>query len=146
MVGRAGGELFLLKRINRERFDQLRFRFERQEFLAVMIPSMLPPPTPWKLFVFAAGVFEMPVGAFVLSVFTGRIIRWVTLSLLVINLGPGVVNVVAHHAMTAFVVVCGLAAIGFAWWWARRRKRRGAGVSEMSSELIPWPGSSTRWR
>ena len=49
-LGRAGGELFLLKRMNRERFDQLRDRFQRQEFLAVMIPSMLPPPTPWKVF------------------------------------------------------------------------------------------------
>jgi membrane protein YqaA with SNARE-associated domain len=122
-VGRAGGELFLLKRINRQRFDALRFRFERQEFLAVMIPSCLPPPTPWKLFVFAAGVFEMPVMAFLLSVFTGRMIRWMTLSLLVINLGPGVVNVVAHHALTAFLVVCGLALIGFAWWWRRKGRR-----------------------
>jgi membrane protein YqaA with SNARE-associated domain len=122
-VGRAGGELFLLKRINRQRFDVLRHRFERQEFLAVMIPSCLPPPTPWKLFVFAAGVFEMPVTAFLLSVFTGRMIRWMTLSVLVINLGPGVVNVVAHHALTAFLVVCGLALLGFAWWWRRKGRR-----------------------
>ena len=129
-IGRAGGELFLLKRINRQRFDELRHRFERQEFLAVMIPSCMPPPTPWKLFVFAAGVFEMPVGAFVLSVFCGRMLRWLTLSLLVIQLGPGVVNVVAHHARTAVLVVCGLALLGFAWWWARRRKKRGGGTAK----------------
>ena len=58
-LGRAGGELFLMKRINRARYEQLRDRFGKQEFLAMMIPSILPPPTPWKLFVFAAGVFEM---------------------------------------------------------------------------------------
>ncbi|MFZ0395867.1 MAG: VTT domain-containing protein [Terracidiphilus sp.] len=127
-IGRAGGELFLLKRINRQRFDELRHRFGRQEFLAVLIPSCLPPPTPWKLFVFAAGVFEMPVAAFMLSVFCGRLIRWMTLSLLVLNLGPGVVNVVAHHALTAFLVVCGLAVLGFAWWWARRKKKPGGGT------------------
>ncbi len=45
-VGRAGGELFLLKRINRERYEQMRDRFERQEFLAIMIPAMMPPPMP----------------------------------------------------------------------------------------------------
>jgi len=123
-IGRAGGELFLLKRINRERFDVLRHRFERQEFLAVMIPSCLPPPTPWKLFIFAAGVFEMPVAVFVFSVFCGRIVRWLLLSLLVLKLGPGAVNLVAHHALKAFLVVCGLALIGFGWWWARRRRRR----------------------
>src|ERR1700690_2989696 len=38
-LGRAGGELFLLKRVNRAKFERLRNRFERQEFLAVMIPS-----------------------------------------------------------------------------------------------------------
>lgn len=121
-VGRAGGELFLLKRINRQRFDLLRHRFERQEFLAVMIPSCMPPPTPWKLFVFAAGVFEMPVWLFMLSVFCGRMVRWVTLSLLVLKLGPGVVNVIAHHALTAFLLVLGLALVVGAWWWRRRKK------------------------
>ena len=58
-IGRAGGEFFLLKRINRERYEKIRDRFERQEFLAIMIPAMLPPPTPLKLFEFSAGVFEM---------------------------------------------------------------------------------------
>ncbi len=79
-LGRAGGELFLLKRINRERFEAMRNRFEQQEFWAMAIPSMLPPPTPWKAFVFAAGVFEMRVALFMLAVFTGRLIRWLVLS------------------------------------------------------------------
>ena len=39
-IGRAGGELFLLKRINRERFEQLRDRFARQEFFVIAIPAM----------------------------------------------------------------------------------------------------------
>ena len=87
-LGRAGGELFLLKRVDRERFDRMRLRFERQEFLAVMIPSMLPPPAPWKMFVFAAGVFEMRVLPFMFAVFTGRMVRWLILSMLVLKLGP----------------------------------------------------------
>lgn len=122
-LGRAGGELFLLKRINRERYEQLRTRFEKQEFLAMTIPSMLPPPTPWKLFVFAAGVFEMRVVPFMLAVFCGRMIRWLILSLLVLKLGPGAVNVVGHHATTALLSFAGLALIGLAWWWVRRKKK-----------------------
>src|SRR4051794_38525671 len=51
-IGRAGGEVVLLKRINRDRYERMRDRFERQEFLAIMIPAMLPPPTPIKLFEF----------------------------------------------------------------------------------------------
>ena len=121
-LGRAGGELFLLKRIDREKFERMRTRFERQEFWAMTIPSMLPPPTPWKAFVFAAGVFEMRVALFMLAVFTGRLIRWLLLSLMVIKLGPGAVQVVEHHALTALAVVGGLAVIGFAWWWMRKRR------------------------
>jgi membrane protein YqaA with SNARE-associated domain len=122
-LGRAGGELFLLKRINRERFERIRKHFERQEFLAMAIPSMLPPPTPWKAFAFAAGVFEMRVVLFMLAVFAGRLIRWLVLSLLVIKLGPGAVGIVEHHALTLLCVVGGLALIGFAWWWIRRKRK-----------------------
>ena len=121
-IGRAGGELFLLNRVNRARFDQLRDRFERQEFLAVMIPSMLPPPTPWKIFVFAAGVFEMRLLPYMLAVCTGRFVRWMVLSALVLKLGPGAVGLVAHHALKAFLVVACLAALGGAIWWLRRRR------------------------
>src|ERR1700678_3930907 len=90
-LGRAGGELFLLKHVNRERYERMRTRFERQEFLAVLVPSMLPPPTPWKAFVFAAGVFEMRIVHFMLAVFAGRLVRWLILSLLVLKLGPSAV-------------------------------------------------------
>ena len=122
-LGRAGGELFLLKRINRARFEAMRTRFERQEFWAMAIPSMLPPPTPWKAFVFAAGVFEMRVALFMLAVFTGRLIRWLVLSLLVIKLGPGAVQVVEHHALTALGVVAGLAILAMLGWWMKKRRR-----------------------
>jgi len=121
-IGRAGGELFLLKRVNRARYDELRTRFERQEFLAVMIPSMMPPPTPWKVFVFAAGVFEMRVVPYMLAVCAGRFVRWMALSLLVLKLGPGAVDLVAHHALKVLLVVGVLAVIGFAWWWVKRRR------------------------
>ena len=121
-LGRAGGELFLLKRVNRERFERMRLRFERQEFLAMMIPSMLPPPTPWKAFVFAAGVFEMRVVPFMLAVFCGRMVRWLALSLLVLKLGPGAVDVVKRHALPVMAVVGVLAVGGFAWWWFRKKR------------------------
>lgn len=121
-LGRAGGELFLLKHVNRERFERMRLRFERQEFLAVMIPSMLPPPAPWKVFVFAAGVFEMRILPFMLAVFTGRMVRWLFLSMLVLKLGPSAVDLVAHHSLVLIAVVGVLAALGFAWWWMKKKR------------------------
>jgi membrane protein YqaA with SNARE-associated domain len=121
-LGRAGGELFLLKRVNRAKFEQMRDRFQRQEFLAVMIPSMMPPPAPWKMFVFASGVFEMRVRNFLLAVFVGRMLRWLALSLLVLKLGPGAVDLVARHAVPTVIAVGVLAVIGFAWWWMRKKR------------------------
>src|ERR1700761_7411997 len=91
-IGRAGGELFLLKRINRERYERLRDRFERQEFLAMMIPSMLPPPTPLKVFQFAAGVFEMKPLPFVLAVFLGKFVQFLVCALIVIWFGPTIID------------------------------------------------------
>ncbi len=123
-LGRAGGELFLLKRVDRAKFEKMRDRFERQEFLAVMIPSMMPPPAPWKMFIFASGVFKMRLPDFLLAVFVGRMLRWLALSLLVLKLGPSAVDLVARHAVPMVLVVGALAVAGFALWW-RRKKRSG---------------------
>jgi membrane protein YqaA with SNARE-associated domain len=122
-LGRAGGELFLLKRVNRARFEAMRNQFEKQEFLAVMVPSLLPPPTPWKLFVFGAGVFEMRTLNFMLAVFIGRCIRFGVEMALVVKYGPEIVTVMAdmakkHLALTllALVVIFG----GLGWWIWRK--------------------------
>jgi membrane protein YqaA with SNARE-associated domain len=125
-LGRAGGELFLLKRVNRERFEQMRKKFERQEFLAVLVPSMMPPPTPWKAFVFAAGVFEMRVLPFMLAVFLGRMVRWIALSLLVLKLGPGAVSLMSdairdHMVLFLSGLVLIFVVIGV-WVVLKRRK------------------------
>ena len=126
-LGRAGGELFLLKRIDRARFEALRNRFEKQEFLAIAIPSMMPPPTTWKLFVFAAGVFEMRTVAFMLAVFVGRLLRFGIECLLVIKYGPQIVNIIGDLAkkhMLLTLVVLAVIFGGLGWWiWGKLRRR-----------------------
>jgi membrane protein YqaA with SNARE-associated domain len=122
-LGRAGGELFLLKRIDRKRFEKLRDRFERQEFLALMVPAMLPPPTPFKLFVFAAGVFEMRTAPFMLAVFLGRFLRFGILSVLVVRYGPEIVHVLGHaihRHLTLTLIVFGVI-VGFGTWLITRQ-------------------------
>ena len=114
-IGRAGGELLLLKRIDRRRFERLRDRFENQEFFAMMVPAMLPPPTPFKLFLLSAGVFEMRAHVFLLAIFAGRMIRFLILGFLVVKFGPGIVNLVtavmARHLAWVFVGFAVLLAI-----------------------------------
>ncbi len=101
-LGRAGGELFLLKRINRERYEQLRDRFEKQEFLAIMLPAMCPPPMPVKIFELAAGVFEMRVVSYFLAITAGKFVRYAVESALVIIYGPAILanfmQLVHRHA------------------------------------------------
>jgi membrane protein YqaA with SNARE-associated domain len=128
LLGRAGGELFLMKRINRARYEQLRDRFEKQEFLAMMIPSILPPPTPWKLFVIAAGVFEMKISTFVLSVFVGRVVRNMITAILTIEYGPQIVSMTgrlaSQHRVALISGVAVLVAALVYWIWRTMQKRR----------------------
>ena len=125
-IGRAGGELLLLKHVDRQRFERLRDRFENQEFFAMMVPAMLPPPTPFKLFLLAAGVFEMRPALFMLAIFVGRVIRFLILGFLVVKFGPGIVNLVtavmARHLI--WVLIGFLALIGmFIYEFKFRRPR-----------------------
>jgi membrane protein YqaA with SNARE-associated domain len=129
-LGRGGGELFLLRHINRQRFEALRDKFERQEFLAILIPSLLPPPATWKLFVFGAGVFEMRTATFMLAVFVGRMIRFGTETALTVKYGPQIVNLVGdiarrHLAATLIVLALIFVALGL-WIWKKLRGKNGA--------------------
>lgn len=116
-LGRAGGELFLLKRIDEARLKRIRDRFERQEFLALMVPAMLPPPTPFKLFVFSAGVFEMKFLSFLLAIISGRLVRFGVLSVLTIIFGATIVDQIKNllHAHPAILVLIVLALLLLAY-------------------------------
>jgi membrane protein YqaA with SNARE-associated domain len=117
LLGRAGGELFLLKRIDEARLKRIRDRFERQEFLALLVPAMLPPPTPFKLFVFSAGVFEMKFPAFLLAIIIGRLVRFGVLSVLTIMFGERIVdqikNLLHAHPAVLVLIVIALILIGY---------------------------------
>jgi membrane protein YqaA with SNARE-associated domain len=116
-LGRAGGELFLLKRIDEARLKRIRDRFERQEFLALMVPAMLPPPTPFKLLVFSAGVFEMKFVSFLLAIISGRLVRFGILSVLTIMFGETIVDQIKNllHAHPTILVLIGIALILIAY-------------------------------
>ena len=69
-------------------------------------------PTPWKLFVFGAGVFEMKVRDFLAAVFLGRLVRFTVEGLLVLYYGPQIVTVVhdlAKQHLVALLVGIGVA-------------------------------------
>jgi membrane protein YqaA with SNARE-associated domain len=135
-IGYKGGEVLLVKRVGEERFKKIHASFERHGFLGLMVPSMLPPPTPFKLFVLTAGVIEMSFVKFVSAIFFGRFLRFCILSLLVIRFGPEIVEFVGHvvvrHARLVLAIIAVLALAGFWVWWMRKKngKTNGELVAE----------------
>jgi membrane protein YqaA with SNARE-associated domain len=129
-LGRAGGELFLLKRIDRKRYEGLRDRFEKQEFLAIMIPAAMPPPMPMKLFEIAAGVFEMKVLWYFVAIFLGKFLRFLVWAVITILYGPKLLEVISWELRAHLQLVLGVGGIlvGLIALWVVRKlfdKRRG---------------------
>ena len=130
-LGRAGGELFLLKRINRRRYEKLRDRFEKQEFLAIMLPAMAPPPFPVKLFELAAGVFEMRPPVYFAAIFVGKLVRFVAVSFLIIFFGPRILASITgtlHNHLGLALGVCGVVLLLLAMYVVRKLFDRRRGV------------------
>ena len=127
LIGYTGGEVFLRKKLTPERFSHIHASFEKHEFWALMFPSMLPPPTPFKLFVLAAAAFEMRFRDFMAAIFAGRFIRFLILSLLTIKFGPQFIEVVGNLFRHHFKLVLLAVAVGLAvwlWWWRRKKARQ----------------------
>jgi membrane protein YqaA with SNARE-associated domain len=126
-IGRAGGELFLTKRVDPAKYEQMRARFDRHHWFAVMVPAAMPPPFPFKLFAFGAGVFEMRVFPYMGAVLVGRVIHYMITALLVFYYGPEIVNLVLHgakqHMLLIVLAAAVLTAAYVAYVFHRRRRR-----------------------
>ena len=132
-IGYFGGEAVLRKRIPEARFNKIHASFERHEFWALMFPAMLPPPTPFKLFVLAASAFEMRLSHFLAAIFTGRCVRFFVLALLTIKFGPQFVefagSILHQHARWVWIGLGAALAIALLIWM-RKHRRIEASVSD----------------
>jgi membrane protein YqaA with SNARE-associated domain len=122
ILGYLGGEKVLRKRISEERFQKIHASFERHEFWALMFPGMLPPPTPFKVFVLGAAVFEMRFRDFLAAVFAGRFVRFMVLSLLTLWFGPEIVELTGKVFRHHFYWVLGVILAGVIIWLVVRRR------------------------
>ena len=127
-IGYEMGELVLEKRMGKEKFLRIQARFEKHEFLALAVPSFMPPPFPFKLFVLSAAVFEMHWTRFLLAIFTGRIVRFLILSTLVVLFGPQVVGIMGtlfqRHAGLVGAALAVIAAVILFFVLRNKRKKR----------------------
>lgn len=76
LLARKGGERLLQRMVGESRMNRARSIFQRWGLLAVLVPAMLPPPAPFKVFVLLAGMVQVPLWQFVVAVGTGRGVRY----------------------------------------------------------------------
>lgn len=123
-IGRTGGEYVLLKRTSQAKYDQMRARFDRHHWLAVLVPAAMPPPFPFKLFAFGAGVFEMRVVPYMVAVFVGRAVHYLVTALLVVYFGPEILTWIGLHSMALLTLFAVVVTVYLLYEIFRRRRKR----------------------
>lgn len=124
-VARRGGEAFLRRRFRGQYVDLAMERFRRWGLLAILIPSILPPPTPFKIFVLAAGVSKVRLPDFILAIAVGRGVRYFGEGLLAVYYGDQAAVFLKENALIVGLVVGAVAlAVGGGWLLYQRRRAR----------------------
>jgi membrane protein YqaA with SNARE-associated domain len=123
-VGRKGGEALLRKRFTDERLMRVRNWYRKHGILAIVVPSLLPPPTPFKIFVLSAGAFGISWPKFLTAIVIGRGIRYFSEGILAVMYGPVAIDFVRQNfgrigLGVAIVIVAG----AVVFLYARRRMR-----------------------
>lgn len=89
-VGRKGGYPLLKRRFPQKDIERAERLYEKHGLLTVAVPSILPPPCPFKIFVLTAGVFRLKVSKFVIAVVIGRTVRYAMWGILAVLYGNSV--------------------------------------------------------
>lgn len=123
-LARRGGEAFLRKRFKPHYIDVAMERFRRFGLLAILVPSILPPPTPFKVFVLAAGVSKVRPLDFIMAIAIGRGIRYFGEGLLAVYYGDQAADFLRDNAAAVGLTVAAIAiTCGLGWLAWQRRKR-----------------------
>ena len=108
-----GGEALLRKRISTHRYDKTLDAFRRHGVMAVLVPSILPPPAPFKPFVLLAGVAEISVAKFTTAILIGRGARYFIEGLLALWYGERAMTYIREHSVQVALVMVAVLCVGF---------------------------------
>ncbi|HEY2645622.1 MAG TPA: VTT domain-containing protein [Candidatus Acidoferrales bacterium] len=106
-IARRGGEAMFQKQAG-PRAQHIRAWVGRNGFLSILVTALLPPPTPFKIFVVAAGGLEMPVQTFVLGLLAARGIRFFGEGFLAIRYGDQAGHFILTHKLEVAGIVLGM--------------------------------------
>ena len=122
-LARAGGEAFVRKRFKERHVDRGLVLAQKYGLLIVIVPALLPPPMPFKIFILIAGVAEIPVLQFSVAVAVARFVRYFGEGLLAIWYGEAAFTFLRANAGKIGLALAGAAlVIGLAVIVLRRRK------------------------
>jgi membrane protein YqaA with SNARE-associated domain len=111
-IARKGGEAFFEKNAG-VHGASVRHWVEQNGFVGMLVAALLPPPTPFKVFVFAAGVFEVPVGSFTSAIFIARVLRYFTVGYLAVRFGHYALPYLAQHKLQVAIVVLAFVVVSY---------------------------------
>ena len=124
-AGRKGGELLLRKKFAQDRIDQVAKWYGQYGVFAVMIPSILPPPTPFKIFVLFAGAFRISTGRFLFAIAVGRGFRYFLEGILAVKYGDEAMDYMhKNYPVIALSVVLAIALTGFIIYMLHHRRKQ----------------------
>lgn len=122
-VGRKSGEAFLRRKFKEQHIDRGLAIVQHHGWLAVTIPSLMPPPTPFKLFVLLAGVADLRPLTFIMAATLGRGFRYGAEAWLAYAYGERATEFIRNNLPTVSMWLAGIilvAALGLVVW--RRRQ------------------------
>lgn len=104
LIARKGEEAGFHRRAGKHG-HAIRHWVEQNGFAGMLFAALLPPPVPFKIFVLAAGVFEVPFASFGLAVTIARLARYFVIGFLSVRYGKEALPFLAQHK---FAVVIGI--------------------------------------
>jgi len=124
-VARRGGEAFVRKRFKAHHIEGGLQLFQKYGLLVVIVPALLPPPAPFKIFILLAGVAAIPVWQFTAAIFIARLVRYAGEGLLAVFYGQQAIAFVEQHTTEVGLWLSGIALVlGTAWILFNRYRRR----------------------
>jgi membrane protein YqaA with SNARE-associated domain len=111
-IARKGGEAIFHKKAGKHG-HAIRHWVEQNGFLGMLIAALLPPPTPFKFFVLAAGVFEVPLFSYISAITIARLFRYFGMGYLAIRYGADAMPYLMHHKLRVTVFVIALVIVSY---------------------------------
>ncbi len=111
-IARKGGEAFFHRKAGAHS-GAIRHWLERNGFGGMLAAALLPPPTPFKFFVFAAGVFEMPLFSFASAIAVARIFRYFGVGYLAVRFGENALPYLSMHKLQVAAMAMVLVGVSY---------------------------------